>query len=308
MTATNSPLQHHPYAADLALLLANNSAIQAAWVDNHENPTTLTLCTNGVITPRHIASCPRLKNLTLRMHSSQTFKTLEAPLEPIDASNAHQLCQDEPIKLGTQIQPARAPWVGTAGAAVRWIDALENHRWGILSNWHVMVPESENTPTPQHQPTDVFPKIASLIDASRVNRNARNTIDAAIADALVDGKHSISNEILGIGPLDQPPTSATVGLPVQKAGRTTQVTRARCTAVGAAVRVGYADFTADFVDQDLYESTGTPFSAAGDSGSLICTLQKPAPVSLLFAGGGNLTIGNPYRHVVKRFNLQHPFN
>lgn len=298
----------HEYAADLAIFLANNPAVQAAWLDDHNHPTSLTVCTTVPATSLNLGAARRLHNLKLRIHAYQTFKTLEAPLGPIDCANPHQCCQDEPVNLGCQIQPQDAPWVGTAGAPVHWIDSNTKHHWGILSNWHVMAAGPVITNRRQHQPTEAFGPIAHLSAAAAVSPTEPNLVDAAIANAAVDGKHTIAEAILGLGPITAPSVDAAAGLTVQKAGRTTQVTQAICTAVGAAVRVGYGTFTATFLDQDIYTSTDEPFSAPGDSGSLICTVPVPGPVSLLFAGGGQLTIANPFRHVAKYFNLQHPFN
>lgn len=308
MDHQNDQAKMNQYAPDLALLLATYPHVTAAWLDHPQHPTRITICTSDTTNPANIHLPQRIKQLKIRVVQNQVFKTLEATARPIDHRNEHQRCQDEPINLGTQIQPAGANWVGTAGAPVRWIDTLGDEHWGILSNWHVMVPESENHPTLQHQPTDTFPAIATLRDATRVDPDARNLVDAAIADAFINGRHTISPRILAVGQITRPPLNAYPGLLVRKAGRTTMLTRAMCSAVGAAVRVGYRDFTATFQDQDVYTSTDEPFSAAGDSGSLIFTDGEVAPVSLLFAGGGNLTIANPIRHVAKRFNLQYPFN
>ncbi len=306
-TENQTPLRH-PYAGDLAKLLETNPDITAAWVDHATKPTKLTLCASTAFVLRTLNSPRTLNHLAIQLQPHQTFRTLEAPLGPIDADNPHQSCQDEPIKLGTQIQPKGANWVGTAGAPVRWQDTFGDRHWGILSNWHVMAPAAIGAATTQHQPTDSSPAIAALSDAAEVSPTERNLVDAAIADAQVNGFHTISDVILGVGRVDREPLSAYVGLKAQKAGRTTQVTYATCTAIGAAVKIGYGSFTATFMDQDVYTSIDQPFSAAGDSGSLICTADDPAAVSLLFAGGGQLTIGNPMRHVVAHFNLQHPFN
>jgi len=116
---------------------------------------------------------------------------------------------------------------------------------------------------------------------------------------MVGGEHTIDWQILLIGELNPIITPAVVGNTYIKAGRTTGLTEAKCTAIGASVRVGYGDFDAFFVDQDVFENSDQPFSAAGDSGSCIICTCNGGPSSLLFAGGGNQTIGNPMAAVAK---------
>jgi hypothetical protein len=221
--------------------------------------------------------------------------------------NVYQACQNEPIKLGTQLQPSAANWVGTAGAPVTWLDTAKRRHWGILSNWHVMVVTPGELGRPQHQPFATQPACARLYDAEMPSKTKANLIDAAIADALIDGYHTIDREIIEIGRLATGFASAKPGDAAEKCGRTTGHTRAKCTATGVAARVQYGDFTALFQDQDQYEPDDGQFSAAGDSGSLIVTGSPPKATSLLFAGGGNVTLGCPVRHVAPRFNLDFGF-
>ncbi|KKK51267.1 hypothetical protein LCGC14_3116650, partial [marine sediment metagenome] len=136
----------------------------------------------------------------------------------------------------------------------------------------------------------------------------QNLIDAAVADALMSDLHTISPNILGIGPLGPKPITATMGLAVVKSGRTTAVTSGQCIATGAAVNVQYDRFTGTLEDQDIFAANGNPFSAPGDSGSLIVDKKEHRPCSLLFAGSAQITVGNPIRHVVDAFNLTFPFN
>lgn len=298
----------HPHARALAYLVRLNPNLTAAWIDHHGLSNRINVTQHAYRAPETLCVPAPLLNFKIIYYPNVTFHTLEAPLGPIDTDNPHQACQDEPVRLGTQIQPAAATWLGTAGAPVRWNDPSDITHWGILSNWHVMTVTHTPLATPQHQPTTDYAPIAHLFADSPVDPHKINTIDAAIAHALIDGKHTISDSILEIGPLTRAPIDATPGQPAQKSGRTTRLTRAICTAVGAAVKVGYPNFTATFQDQDIYTDTDPPFSAPGDSGSLITSEPNPAPLSLLFAGGANLTVGNPMRHVAHHFNIQHPFS
>ena len=292
----------------LAELMRDNPSIAVAYYDDVSNPKTLTI---------HDCSLPRFRNLTLgnklhelevRILETDPLHILRCPVTQFESQNVNQQCQDEPIYLGTQIQPQGANWVGTAGAPVKWFDSARVPHWGLLSNWHVLADGDPRVGRTCHQPTTARGPIATLAQWSGPDPAKESLIDAALADALIDGRHTIDDQIIGIGDIGPSPLDARVGLPVSKSGRTTGVTDGGCTAVGASVRVGYGDFTAILSDQDVFEGTAGEFSAAGDSGSMIVQQGTNRPVSLLFAGGGNLTIGNAMRHVVAAFNLVFPFN
>jgi len=232
------------------------------------------------------------------------FHTLELPTTDLGAVTAHTDCQDEPIKLGTQIQPQGAPWVGTAGCPVRWTDPTMQEHWGILSNWHVFCGGRYDVGHPQHQPTDQRPACAQLSAATPVEANQPNTTDAAIADALVNRFHTIDWKILDLGTINPTLHHAAVGDTVRKVGRTTGLTHARCSAIDVTARIGYGDFEAIFTGQDLFEDLEGTFSAPGDSGSLIVCDCNGGPSSLLFAGGGTQTLGNPIQEVADKLNLR----
>jgi len=95
-----------------------------------------------------------------------------------------------------------------------------------------------------------------------------------------------------------------LGEEVQKRGRTTGLTKGVVTAVNVTVNVGgyQGIYTCRFVDQIAIEGEES-FSAPGDSGSSILTLNKPLMfVGLLFAGGKDssgkdITIATPYRYI-----------
>jgi hypothetical protein len=111
------------------------------------------------------------------------------------------------------------------------------------------------------------------------------------------------------GVLEEPAEAGAVA----KRGRTTGITRGRVTAFELdGVQVGYTRGTLTFDDQIEIESTGSgPFSAGGDSGSLILTAEgAPRGVGLLFAGsetggpsGTGLTFANPIAAVLRELGV-----
>ena len=288
-------------------LLARNPHLHAAWYDPHAPEPTI-----------HALAAPGTQNLLLHdtpdsphyiiePQPSRRFHTLLAPLTLAPPRNQNQKCQDEPIELGTQIQPEHANWFGTAGSPCKWRDPDATLHWGILSNWHVMANGDQRIGRTQHQPTISQSAVAKLSRWHEVTPDVEHNIDAAIADALIGDYHTISDRIIGIGTIGPKPLDATIGQAVAKSGRTTGVTYGTCTAVGAAVQVDYGDFTATLWDQDIYSPTDGPFSGPGDSGSLIVGRSCRCPCSLLFAGNEELTVGNPIRHINSAFNLVYPF-
>jgi hypothetical protein len=132
-----------------------------------------------------------------------------------------------------------------------------------------------------------------------------NTIDAAIAStttALVGNATPCD----GYGTPKKTTVAATVGLKVQKYGRTTGLTSGQISAINVSVKVSYGTdasgnaLTALFTGQVYIQKGG--FSDGGDSGSLIVS-STGNPVALLFAGSTNSTIGNPISSVLSRFGV-----
>jgi len=292
----------------LAELLTRNTWIIAAWYDDHVDPMELHIVDAETNPQPQIHINAYLDSLPMIRHTSSPIRTLVAPVGTTDPRNAHQACQDEPVQLGCQCQPQSANWVGTAGAPVSWKNAEGQRVYGILSNWHVMADGGERIGRTIHQPTSARAAFAKLTAWKTISPNGSYTFDAAIANALIGDYHTISSRILEIGDLCPTPLRARVGLTVCKSGRTTGLTCAFCTATGAAVRVSYGDFTALFEDQDVFTATEDTFSAPGDSGSLIVDRDSHCPVSLLFAGSSEMTIGNPIQHVVDHFGLSFKLN
>ncbi len=130
-------------------------------------------------------------------------------------------------------------------------------------------------------------------------------VDAAIAQ-LRPGAMNSTGAIESIGTISSTVQAPSVGLAVQKSGRTTGHTTGTVGSINTTVSVRYPKscgasggtlFT--FTNQVVINSSS--FSAGGDSGSLIVTNNSAAaPVALLFAGSSTSTIGNPIGTVLSR--------
>jgi hypothetical protein len=131
-----------------------------------------------------------------------------------------------------------------------------------------------------------------------------NRIDAALALTTADDLGTETPEG-GYGSPRSGSVEATLGMQVQKYGRTTGQTQGRVTGINATIDVEYRGGRARFTGQVLISGNG--FSAGGDSGSLIVTkgrlLADRRPVGLLFAGSPTSTIANPIDLVLDRFGV-----
>jgi hypothetical protein len=126
-----------------------------------------------------------------------------------------------------------------------------------------------------------------------------NTIDAAIAlSSTQDLGNATPSD--GYGVPKSTTFSASIGLPVQKYGRTTSLTKGIVSDVNFKGNIGYSSGTAYFVDQIVVYSQKGPFIKAGDSGSLLVTDPNREPVGLIFAGpsSGKYAIANPIDDVL----------
>ena len=134
-----------------------------------------------------------------------------------------------------------------------------------------------------------------------------NRIDAAIALSTADDIGTETPEG-GYGRPRTDPFEATLGMSVQKYGRTTGHTVGRVTGINATIDVDYRTGTARFAGQIVITGSEETFSAGGDSGSLIVSkgllLADRRPVGLLFAGTSVTTIANPIDLVLDRFGVR----
>lgn len=210
-----------------------------------------------------------------------------------------QSFQQVEIPAGVSVGGLRVT-AGTWGAVVT--DATGRDL--ILSNWHVLCGSEfcqPGEPIVQPGPFDGGTEVNIV---ARLTRFALTTaVDAACAE--LTGHRFAKHDIAGIGLRPIGIQGATLGLEVVKSGRTTGVTRGFIADVAADVDVGgYPGGVRHFQGQVIVESDTPPFSAGGDSGSLVLASNGSA-VGLLFAGAndGSNTIMNHIEDVARALQL-----
>ncbi len=186
-----------------------------------------------------------------------------------------------------------------------------------LSNNHIYancndasIGDNELQPGPTDGGQDPEDAIGTLYDYEQILYDgSSNYIDAAIAATTTAYVGTATPEGDGYGTPNSSTKSASLGMKVQKYGRTTGWTHGEVSELNVTVEVCYearGPFncvkSAVFVDQ-IAITPGT-FSDGGDSGSLIVTDDSNAnPVALLFAGSSENTLANPINLVLNRFNV-----
>lgn len=130
-------------------------------------------------------------------------------------------------------------------------------------------------------------------------REVTNKVDCAAAWVAEGIK--IDRNIFRIG-IPTGIEQATLGMKVQKSGRTTEYTEGEIIGIEANVTVSYQEGTARFTGQTISDIP----SAGGDSGSAILTYDDNKIVGSLFAGGEGITIMNPIEDVFRELKLDIP--
>ena len=192
---------------------------------------------------------------------------------------------------------------GTFGALVT--DKTASY---VLSNNHVLADENRlPAGSPIFQPglldsgnpnTD---QIAEFTRAVPLQLNAQNQVDCAIARVLTPSL--VTKEVLFVGS-PQGAADAQIDMTVQKFGRTSGYGVGRVSSVDTDVTVQYETGSYTFAGQMIIVGLGgQPFSAAGDSGSLILERPSNQAVGLLFAGSPSHTIANHIGDVLKALNV-----
>jgi hypothetical protein len=211
-------------------------------------------------------------------------------------SNNHVLANVNDAQLG---DPIWQPGKYDNGTSADQIATLEQ--------FFPIVFDGSGTPPPP-PPTNDRPGCAPLAallslfapktaQSSAINQAGNNTIDCAIAKPLNPGL--VSPDILNIGtPIGV--GNPTLGLAIQKSGRTTGYTTGQITQIDVTATVDYNGKSATFRNQLV----AGPMSAGGDSGSAVLDMNKRV-VGLLFAGSaGNTTIINPIQAVLAALQVQ----
>lgn len=129
-----------------------------------------------------------------------------------------------------------------------------------------------------------------------INEPGNNTVDCAIARPL--SPDLVSPDILNIG-VPAGVGSGTLGLAVQKSGRTTGYNTGQIIQIDVTVTVDYDGPTATYRNQLM----AGPISQGGDSGSAVLDMNKRV-VGLLFAGSDTTTILNPFQAVLDALQVQ----
>lgn len=214
-----------------------------------------------------------------------------------------------PVPIGVSIGNENECAAGTLGARV-----TKGGNVYILSNNHVLARQNaasigEDILQPGRYDTSpqcsipANSSIGTLAQFVTINFSGNNTVDAAIASTTTSlvGNATFTG---GYGMPNSTTKAATIGMLVQKCGRTTKCTHGSVGSIDATVRVQYETGVATFVNQVVVTGKKGAFSKAGDSGSLIVTDDASAyPVALLFAGGQTTTIGNPIAAVLSALGV-----
>jgi hypothetical protein len=147
----------------------------------------------------------------------------------------------------------------------------------------------------------ILNRLAELVGSSHRFEAVRQTpgvnrVDAALAHPL--RPDLVSSDILYIG-TPAGAGEATLGMRVQKTGRTTGYTTGTVTQIDATVRIDY-DGPSAMLEGQLIT---TPMSQPGDSGSAVLDMGKRV-VGLLFAGSDAATVLNPIDQVLDAFGVE----
>jgi hypothetical protein len=186
--------------------------------------------------------------------------------------------------------------VGWLAAFAEWL-ARANQRpvpgAGTAQAAGTATPVVQETPITHPRPVETFSASSANIPDNRVDAALARPITPAMFDAAI--RH--------IGPISGA-TRPTLGLPVRKAGRTTDYTEGTITLVNATVDVAYLTSSGERKARFTGQMIATPMSQGGDSGSLIVARTSGEAVGLLFAGSAQATIFTPIDEVLDALGVR----
>ncbi|HJS49452.1 MAG TPA: fibronectin type III domain-containing protein, partial [Gaiellaceae bacterium] len=249
---------------------------------------------------------PDVADLPAELEGVPVDSVTTGVIEPRDHSPSHRFPRPVPIGVSAGLSG-----VATGTLGVRVTDGSNVY---ALSNNHVFagingasIGDAIISPGDVDGGIDPDDIIGTLAAYETIDFDGGdNTMDAAIA--LTSAANvGTSTPADGYGTPSPVTAPASIGMAVQKYGRTTGLQLGDVAATNVSVDVCYLvlfEFClqeARFIGQ-ISVSPG-PFSAPGDSGSLIVTQGGNQPVALLFAGGDGLTIGSPIDAVLQRFGV-----
>lgn len=274
---------------------------------------TLTLFTESVL--------PQEALMSQLAQSAGTSALSTVPVQqvPVGAVDAYShRARHRPAPGGVSVAHVSVT-AGTLGSRAIGLTAPWNNRHLILSNNHVLansnaasVGDSIVQPGPADGGRHPADQIAILARWVPINfGGAPNFVDAAFGWAWHERIRGEQYYLSGGAPAfyrtGTAPLAATLGMVVGKSGRTTGLTQGRVTQIGVSVNVNYGGGrVALFRNQIAIQSVNAnPFSAGGDSGSLIWQWATGVrPVGLLFAGGGGTTFANPIGAALAALNIR----
>lgn len=223
--------------------------------------------------------------------------------------------RQRPLRIGTSIGHFEI----TAGTLGCFVKLKRSGDMRVLSNNHVLANENfgqkgdvilqPGFADGGRRPGDVMGSLDKFV---RLKKRGRNTVDAALA-AISEKVKPYPTALRGVGTLKGVVDNQTDYEMVEKLGRTTGHTNGRITAFELDnLVVAYDLGNLRFDDQIEIEGVSTgPFSAGGDSGSLIFVSNEHLAVGLLFAGsdqggsnGAGLTYANPFAVVLKALSAE----
>lgn len=208
---------------------------------------------------------------------------------------------------------------GTLGSRAIGLTAPWTNRHLILSNNHVLANSNAGKVNDSiiqrgradggSQPADQIAVLARWVPISF--GGSPNFVDAAFGWAwhqrIRGEQYYLSGGSGAFYRTGTAPLAASLGMTVGKSGRTTALTMGRVNQIGVSVNVNFGGGrVALFRNQIAIRSVNSnPFSAGGDSGSLIWQWASGLrPVGLLFAGGGGTTFANPIGAVLTALNIR----